>query len=292
MSKLILNKEDLQKHQEEAIKSIADVVKTTLGPGGNTILIERAGQATDGSPLPPKLTKDGVSVAVECSHPDKRVDVTMQAIKAVCQKTNEDAGDGTTTAIVLGQAIFEQAKLLGEELNPQALRSQIEATCEQVVFNLRKQSTPVKSSDMIRQIATISANGEQRVGQIISEAFDAVGSDGMVNVDEGAGSSVTLEKSDGYTIKQGAVQDQVFFNSKCGTKFTAYGDNDDNCVHVILYDGNINGITEIVKAIHIIGLVDQTTGSLDVRSLQSSLWRINSETTFFNSWQSRSKRLA
>lgn len=102
IKKRIINKDDLSRKIQEGVGEISSIVKRTLGPGGLPIIIERIGQALDGTPLAPKITKDGVSVADECSSIDPEKDLIIQSVKAICRKTNSVAGDGTTTAIVLG----------------------------------------------------------------------------------------------------------------------------------------------------------------------------------------------
>ena len=213
---------------------IAAVVKRTLGPGGQPIFIQRIGQLPNGDPIGPKITKDGVSVADECFDPDPEKDLIIQAVKSICRKTNTVAGDGTTTAIVLGEALLNE--MLGElegnkQLNPQLVRESVEAASREVLAELKKRAKKVKNTKLISQVATISANGETEIGDVIGQAFDAVGAEGVVVVDEGTGINTTLEVVEGYQVQRGAEFRDVFFNNQDRTQFEA------KKAKLIIFDG-------------------------------------------------------
>lgn len=249
MTKKIVSLKDFRKPMIEAMGEISAIVKKTLGPGGNPILLERVGQALDGSQLGPKITKDGVSVAEECADPDPIKNVVMQAVKAICKKTNINAGDGTTTAIVLGEAILNETLRILEEdatLNPQLVKESLEASMRDVIRKLIKIAIPVKDLSMIEEVATISANGERQIGQVIGEAFKHVGAEGVVTVDEGSGVNTTLELVDGYQFNKGAEGRNAFFNNRDQTQFEA-----ENC-YVIVYDGKVLSYTDILPALKLI----------------------------------------
>ncbi|HKZ41603.1 MAG TPA: TCP-1/cpn60 chaperonin family protein, partial [Candidatus Hodarchaeales archaeon] len=215
MDKQIIHAEDFAAPKLAGMSKLADIVKKTLGPGGLPIILQRVGQALDGSPLGPKITKDGVSVAEECSSPDEAEDVVIQAVKAICKKTNTDAGDGTTTAIVLGQAILQEAEKAlkaDSSLNPQLVREDIERVSLKVVEALKNSASKIKDMQAIEEVATISANGERLIGQIIRRAFEHVGAEGVVTVDEGTGTSITLDVVEGYRFNRGAQSRTDFFN--------------------------------------------------------------------------------
>lgn len=224
LTKKITNKEEMSAKLKEGISIIAAVVKRTLGPGGLPILIERAGQNLEGDPLERMITKDGVTVANECYHPDSEIDLTIQTVKAICKKTNRIAGDGTTTAIVLGEAILlEMFKELEDlNLNPQLVREIVEAAVHRVVSALGEVVVPVEDLDTIERVANISANGEKEIGKVIREAFDHVGAEGVVTIDEGAGVSTTIQTVEGFQFQRGAEAQERFFNNKEGTKFLAH----------------------------------------------------------------------
>lgn len=255
MYKKIISREELSNPRVEGLKKIAGIVKRTLGPGGLPIIIERRGQALDGTPLGPKITKDGVSVADECFDVDKEQDLIIQAVKAICRKTNVSAGDGTTTAIVLGEAIvLESEKILKEspDLNPQLVKESIESALQDVLRLLKKAAIPVKSdTKRIRQVATISANGDEEIGQIIEEAFKHVGAEGVVTVDEGRSFKTVLEKVDGYQFGRGALGRNAFFNANNLTQFEAED------VAVIIYDGRLQSYNDLLPALQMLAGVNE-----------------------------------
>lgn len=246
MTKKIISIEEFRAPMIDAMTEIAAIVKRTLGPGGNAILLERMGQALDGGQLGPKITKDGVSVAEECADPDPVKNVVMQAVKSICRKTNTNAGDGTTTAIVLGEAILNEtlAELEADKtLNPQLVKEAIEDALKKVMKKLDKMAIPVKDMEVVEEVATISANGDKSIGKVIGDAFRHVGAEGVVTVDEGGSTQTTLELVDGYQFNKGAEGRGAFFNSKDGTQFEA-----ENC-RVIIYDGKILSHTDLLDAV-------------------------------------------
>lgn len=261
MNKEILNNEAIRDPLLKGMKKLASIVKTTLGPGGRTIILERAGQALDGSPLSPKLTKDGVSVAEECADKDRAVNVVIQTVKNICKKTNKDAGDGTTTAIVLGEAILNETQKeldKDKDLNPQLVKESLEKIAQKVIALLKEKATPVQTNEMIQHVATISANGDQEIGEIIAAAFDAVGAEGVVTVDEGATNHVTLDVVDGYQFNRGAQSRDNFFNTNAKTHFEV--EDQEDGVAVILYDGKLQNFTEIIPVMMKLADVDEATG--------------------------------
>lgn len=254
MYKKIITREELQAPKTRGLAKIASIVKRTLGPGGLLIMIERHGQALDGSPLGPKITKDGVSVADECSSSDKEEDIIIQAVKGICKKTVNIAGDGTTTAMVLGESLVNATEeLLREDptLNPQLVRESLELATLEVVAKLKKMATKVKNNKMIEQVATISANGDEAIGKIIADAFEHVGAEGVVTVDEGSSSRVTLEVVDGYQFGRGAEGRSAFFNNKEETQFKSEN------VALIVYDGRIASYTQLIPAFRILAGMDE-----------------------------------
>lgn len=225
------------------------MVKRTLGPGGLPIIIQRIGQDLRGEPLGPKITKDGVSVANECSSVDEAEDLIIQSVKHICKKTNSIAGDGTTTAIVLGEAIVnEMLKVLEDDstLNPQLVKEAVEAEAYKVIAELKKIAQPVKDLNLIKQVATISANGDTEIGNILGKAFEEVGAEGVITVDEGATRNVTLDVIEGYQIDRGIEGGNKFFNNKDQTRFEAQK------VALVIFDGDLYNYTDLVSAINLI----------------------------------------
>lgn len=243
MNKRIISKEDLASKIIQGVTELAGVVKRTLGPGGLPIMIQRIGQQPNGDPLGPKITKDGVSVADECFSPDPEVDLIMQAVKSICRRTNTIAGDGTTTAIVLGEAILKEimSELQADKkLNPQLVRESVELAAKDVLALLKEQAVPIRDAKAIAQVATISANGETEIGEIIGEAFGKVGAEGVVTVDEGTGILTTLEVVEGYQIQRGAEARDTFFNNKEKTQFEA------EKAAVLIFDGKLLNFTHLI----------------------------------------------
>lgn len=257
MSKKIVTREELSEPKLKGLTQIAGIVKRTLGPGGLPILIQRVGQSLEGTPLGPKITKDGVSVADECSSPIEEEDVIIQAVKGICRRTVNVAGDGTTTAVVLGEAIVkEMDRVLKADptLNPQLVKESVEEAAKEVVKKLRRLATPVKKNKMIQQVATISANGDEEIGKIIADAFSHVGAEGVVTVDEGYTTKVTLDKVDGYQFGRGAEGRNAFFNNKDNTMFEAEG------VALVIYDGRLSSYTQLIPAFNVLAGVVHENG--------------------------------
>lgn len=254
MHKQIISSENLLAPKLSGMAKLAGIVKRTLGPGGLPIVLARVGQALDGSPLGPKITKDGVSVAEECASEDPIEDIIIQAVKAICKKTNTDAGDGTTTAIVLGEAILNEAQAVlrnDPNLNPQLVKEEIEKAANRIVESLGRLATPIKDMSAIEEVATISANGDRSIGQVIRQAFEHVGAEGVVTVDEGSGTEVTLEKVEGYRFNRGAQSRSDFFNNKDRTCFEG------EKAAIIFFDGKILNFTDIIPAIQVLADLDE-----------------------------------
>lgn len=248
--KKITDKSQMEAKILLGMSKIASITKRTLGPGGLPIIIERQGQALNGEPLSPLITKDGVTVAGECSDSDPEVDLIIQSVKEICRKTNRVAGDGTTTAIVLGEAILNVA--LGvlkadSNLNPQLVRESVEEAALKAIALLKAQAIPVQDPQKIEEVATISANGDRSIGKTIREAFDAVGSEGVITVDEGHANQTTIQVVDGFQVKRGAEAQDRFFNNRENSKFEAEN------VHVVVNNGPLQSYTQLLPAFECIG---------------------------------------
>ena len=178
------------------INQLADAVKITLGPKGRNVVIDKK----FGSPT---ITKDGVTVAKEIELKDALENMGAQMVREVASKTSDVAGDGTTTATVLAQAIFrEGVKTVAAGANPMALKRGIDRSVELIVEEIKKLSKPVKG-DMIAQVGTVSANGDATIGNIISEAMKKVGKDGVITVEEAKSIETTLEIVEGMQFDRG-----------------------------------------------------------------------------------------
>src|SRR5467141_2052498 len=181
----------------KGVNTLADAVKVTLGPKGRNVIIEKS----FGSPT---ITKDGVTVAKEIELENKFENMGAQMVKEVASKTSDVAGDGTTTATVLAQAIFrEGAKLVAAGNNPMEIKRGIDKAVEAVVAELKKLSKATKDPKEIAQVGTISANGDATIGKIISEAMEKVGKEGVITVEEAKGLETTLEVVEGMQFDRG-----------------------------------------------------------------------------------------
>src|SRR5229473_3488250 len=181
----------------KGVNTLADAVKVTLGPKGRNVVIEKS----FGSPT---ITKDGVTVAKEIELENKFENMGAQMVKEVASKTSDVAGDGTTTATVLAQAIFrEGSKLVAAGNNPMEIKRGIEKAVIAVVNELKKLSKPTKDHKEIAQVGTISANGDATIGNIIAEAMEKVGKEGVITVEEAKGLETTLEVVEGMQFDRG-----------------------------------------------------------------------------------------
>ncbi len=179
------------------VDTLADVVKITLGPKGRNVVLDKSYGA-------PNITKDGVTVAKEIELEDKFENMGAQMVKEVASKTSDVAGDGTTTATVLAQSIYKEgSKLVAAGINPMAIKRGIEKAVEVTVEELKRLSKPTKDQEEIRQVGTISANNDSTIGNIIAEAMNKVGKEGVITVEEAKSMDTTLEIVEGMQFDRG-----------------------------------------------------------------------------------------
>jgi chaperonin GroEL len=179
------------------VNTLANAVKVTLGPKGRNVVIQKSFGA-------PHITKDGVSVAKEIELENNFENMGAQMVKEVAQKTNDDAGDGTTTATVLAQAIYrEGAKLVTAGHNPMDLKKGIDMAVKAIVGQLEKSSKPTKSTEEVKQVATISSNNDTEIGEMISEAMAKVGNDGVITIEESKTAETELHVVEGMQFDRG-----------------------------------------------------------------------------------------
>ena len=196
MAKQVIHGEDSRGAILRGVNQLADAVKVTLGPKGRNVVIDKK----FGSPT---ITKDGVTVAKEIELADSLENMGAQMVREVASKTSDVAGDGTTTATVLAQAIFKEGvRTVAAGANPMALKRGIDKAVSQVVEEIKNQAQPV-SGDSIAQVGTVSANGDTKIGEIIAEAMDKVGKDGVITVEESKTMDTTLEVVDGMQFDRG-----------------------------------------------------------------------------------------
>lgn len=196
-SKQIVFDDAARKELLEGLDTLANAVKVTLGPKGRNVVIEKSWGA-------PVVTKDGVTVAKEIELEDKFMNMGAQMVKEVASKTSDVAGDGTTTATVLAQAIFRSgSKLVAAGHNPMELKRGIDKAVKSVVNGLHDLSRPISDSNEIAQVGTVSANGDTDIGGIIADAMAKVGRDGVITVEENKGLTTELETVDGMQFDRG-----------------------------------------------------------------------------------------
>ncbi len=198
-SKVLQYDEEARKSILKGVNTLADAVKVTLGPKGRNVILDKSFGA-------PTVTKDGVTVAKEIELEDKFENMGAQMVREVASKTSDVAGDGTTTATILAQAIYrEGAKTVAAGSNPMDLKRGIDKAVETVVGELKKLSKPTKDQKEIAQVGTISANNDEGIGNIIAEAMSKVGKEGVITVEEAKGLETELEIVEGMQFDRGYI---------------------------------------------------------------------------------------
>ncbi len=197
---------DARERMLRGVNILADAVKVTLGPKGRNVVIDKSFGA-------PRITKDGVTVAKEIELEDKFENMGAQLVREVASKTNDIAGDGTTTATVLAQAIVQEGhKSVAAGMNPMDLKRGIDLAVAEVVAHLGKAAKKIKSSDEVAQVGTISANGDESVGKMIAEAMQKVGNEGVITVEEAKTAETELEVVEGMQFDRGYLSPYFITN--------------------------------------------------------------------------------
>ena len=232
-AKEIIFDEQARKKVLRGVNQIADAVKVTLGPKGRNVVIQKA----YGAPL---ITKDGVTVAKEVELEDKFENMGAQMVREVASKTNDIAGDGTTTATVLAQAIFrEGVKFVIAGQSPMSIKRGIDKSVEAVVAELKKLARPTQSEQEIEQVGTISANADRTVGEILARAMTEVGKDGVITVEEAKGLETELKVVEGMQFDRGYLSPYFVTNAD---RMTVEFDKP----KVLLYDKKISSMNELL----------------------------------------------
>jgi len=236
MAKQLLFDEDARRKMFEGVQKLAEAVKVTLGPRGRNVVIEKK----FGSPT---ITKDGVTVAKEIDLEDPYQNMGAQLVKEVAEKTSDIAGDGTTTATVLAEAIFREGlKNVTAGANPMALKRGIEKAVEEVVENLKKITKQVKEKKEIAQVATIAANYDQTIGDLIADAMEKVGKDGVITVEEGKSAQTTLDLVEGMQFDQGYLS--PYFVTDAERMETALDDP-----FILIYEKKISAMKDLLPVL-------------------------------------------
>ncbi len=199
---------DARTQMAEGVNILANAVKVTLGPKGRNVILEKAFGA-------PRITKDGVTVAKEIELSDKFENMGAQMVREVASKQNDLAGDGTTTATVLAQAIVQEGlKSVAAGLNPMDLKRGIDLAVSEVVHHIENASSPISTSEEVSQVGTISANGEKEVGNMIAEAMEKVGNNGVITVEEASGLETELSVVEGMEFDRGYLSPYFATNTE------------------------------------------------------------------------------
>src|SRR6187399_3419245 len=215
------------------VNVLADAVKVTLGPKGRNVVLERSFGA-------PTVTKDGVSVAKEIELKDKFENMGAQMVKEVASNTSDEAGDGTTTATVLAQAIIREGlKAVSSGRNPMDVKRGIDKAVVAAIEELKKLSKPCKDNKAIAQVGTISANSDESIGKTIAQAMDKVGKEGVITVEEGSGLTNELEVVEGMQFDRGYIS-PYFINNQANQ--TAELENP----YILLYEKKISNVREML----------------------------------------------
>ena len=228
--------EDARQKMLEGINILANAVKTTLGPKGRNVVLERSFGA-------PTVTKDGVSVAKEIELKDRFQNMGAQMVKEVASKTSDVAGDGTTTATVLAQAIVREGmKYVAAGMNPMDFKRGIDKAVVAVVEELKKISKPTTTSKEIAQVGAISANADEDIGKIISDAMDKVGKEGVITVEDGKSLQNELEVVEGMQFDRGYLS--PYFINNPEKQLAVLED-----AHVLLHDKKISSIRDLLPVL-------------------------------------------
>ncbi|MGZ8270627.1 MAG: chaperonin GroEL [Methylophilus sp.] len=228
--------DDVRQKMVNGVNILANAVRITLGPKGRNVVLERSFGA-------PTITKDGVSVAKEIELKDKFENMGAQMVKEVASKTNDIAGDGTTTATVLAQAIIREGmKSVAAGMNPMDLKRGIDKAVEAAVADLKSQSKPCTTSKEIAQVGSISANSDESVGQIIADAMDKVGKEGVITVEDGSGLQNELDVVEGMQFDRGYLSPYFINNAE---RQIALLDNP----FVLLHDKKISNIRDLLPTL-------------------------------------------
>lgn len=223
----------------EGVKKLSDAVKVTMGPRGRNVLIQKSYGA-------PHITKDGVSVAKEIELTDSLENMGVQLVKEVASKTADEAGDGTTTATVLAHSIFKEGlRNITAGANPIEVKRGMDKASTAIIEELKKISKEVKDKKEIAQVATISANSDKAIGDLIAEAMDRVGKDGVITVEEAKGMEDELEVVEGMQFDRGYLSPYFVTNSE---KMTCEMENP----FILITDGKVKSLKDIIPVLELV----------------------------------------
>ncbi len=235
-SKIISFDVEARNKIKKGVDTLANAVKVTLGPKGRNVIIDKKFGA-------PAITKDGVTVAKEIELKDPVENMGAQLVKEVASKTADSAGDGTTTATVLAQAIYAAgSKNVAAGANPMDLKRGIDKAVQKVVANLKEQSKKIENSSEIAQVGTISANNDVEIGQMIADAMDKVGKDGVITVEEAKGTETEVKTVEGMQFDRGYLSPYFVTNPE---KMEAEFEN----AYILIYDKKVSTMKELLPVL-------------------------------------------
>ena len=236
MSKELFFDTDARDRLKKGVDALADAVKTTLGPKGRNVILDKKFGA-------PTITKDGVSVAKEIELAEPIENMGAQLVKEVASKTADNAGDGTTTATVLAQSIFNVGiKNVAAGANPMDLKRGIDKAVSAVVARLRENSKEISTSKEIAQVATVSANNDEEIGNMISDAMDKVGKDGVITVEEAKGTETEVKTVEGMQFDRGYLSPYFVTN-------TEKMESELEQPYILIYDKKISSMKELLPVL-------------------------------------------
>lgn len=235
-AKIVKFKEDARRKILKGVNTLANAVKVTLGPKGRNVVLDKSYGA-------PHITKDGVTVAKDIELEDKFENMGAQMVKEVASKTADKAGDGTTTATVLAEALYtEGLKNIAAGANPMSLKRGMDAALKVVVKELSKRSKKVEDKKEIAHVATISANNDTSIGEMVAEAMDRVGRDGTITVEEGKGFETELDVVEGMTFDRGYISS--YFMTQQESQDCVLED-----AYVLIFEKKISNIKEVLSVL-------------------------------------------
>tara|TARA_R110002110_G_scaffold84761_2_gene220393 strand:- start:886 stop:2469 length:1584 start_codon:yes stop_codon:yes gene_type:complete len=223
----------------KGVNKLADNVAATLGPRGRNVILQRHN-------VPPIITKDGVTIANFISIKDPFENVGAQIVKQAASKTNEEAGDGTTTSTVLARALLNEAqKYLISGIAPIELKKGMDVACEELIKTLAENSKPIRSREDVAHIASISANGDKNIGELIATAVDKVGRDGAITIEEARSAETSLDLVEGFIFDSGYVSRSFITNERKGSI------NYEDCL-IFVTDYKLDNVEEMLKLLELV----------------------------------------
>ncbi len=239
MSKILIFSEEARSNILKGVNVLANAVKVTLGPKGRNVVIEKS----FGSPL---ITKDGVTVAKEIELENKFENMGAQMVKEVASKTNDEAGDGTTTATVLAQAIYrEGAKLVSAGHNPMSIKRGIDKAVNIVIDELKNMAKPVKGSNEVAQVGSISANNDKEIGEMLANAMDKVGREGVITIEDSKTAKTEVTVVEGMQFDRGYLSPYFVTNAE---KMETALEN----AYVLVYDKKISSMKDMIGVLEVV----------------------------------------